>query len=84
MKTSATVTSQRVEIVATRVEEVVTLQMTRAEAETLVAILENVGGNPEKTRRGDSDTIRAALLRTDVSRDGISMTGSVYFNEGNS
>ena len=62
------------------------LELTKEEAETLDMILNRVGGDPKKSRRGYAENIRQALKRIGISsrfgiNDEITASSDIYFHD---
>lgn len=62
-------------------EPTVQLTLSKPEAQALVDILSNVGGNAKATRRGLADNIADALRTVDIYYNYGELTGTLYFKE---
>lgn len=62
-------TSSRVTVEKVTVQQIpgIRLELTIPEAETLAAILGFVGGSPEKSPRGNANSILEALTKSEIS-----------------
>lgn len=54
-----------------------TLELTEQEAETLYLITFRIGGDPEKSRRGDMDNIGKELRKFGFSTQSTEITGTI-------
>ena len=82
---TATVTSTSKTIVKTIEvkEEVINLQLTRREATLLANIFNKIGGNPDRTPRGEVDKISKRLKDINIfpSDDGTVANHAIYYGE---
>ena len=90
----ADVCSREVEVKTVKEVKRITLELTMTEARTLASVFERIGGSPEKTLRGQIDSIGRALrvvgvaayYKPDVEYETTPMhvegAHSLYFDEG--
>lgn len=61
--------------------EIILLELTRREAETLARVTASIGGSAKLSRRGDTDRIGQALLDVGFSDEhGPEQAGSIFFD----
>ena len=66
--------------VLTNPKHTVVIEMSRVEAESLLALMPSIGGYPDTTRRGDIDAIGQALREAGVGYPaGVKLVGSITF-----
>jgi hypothetical protein len=64
-----------------KVHDTLLLGLTKAEADMLRSVLSQVGGDPERTRRGLSDSVWSKLGRLKAHSSSSDITGTLYFRE---
>jgi hypothetical protein len=62
-------------------EKLLQLELTRDEADMLRSVLNQVGGGPNSTRRGLSDSVWSKLGKLKARSTSSDISGSIWFRE---